>query len=118
MDGGLLDRIRVASETIASALRQVDGPAFATTTPDPAVVDRLQVAVGSVDRAMAEASDKERAGVRVHPAYVEYKDRLGQLRDALSLWQNHLLAHRAELDRKAERVSAAHHWAEAYNRTR
>ncbi len=89
-----------------------------TTALDPALVARLQAAVAAVDRATTAASAEDRAETRAHPAYAEYKDRLAQLHAALSLWQTRLLTVRAQLDRKSQRVTAARHWAEAYNRTR
>jgi 7-keto-8-aminopelargonate synthetase-like enzyme len=118
MPAPLLDRMCAANETLAAALRRASDPAFVTTALDPALVARLGAAVAAVDCATAEASAEERAETRAHPAYAEYKDRLAQLHAALSLWQARLLAHRAQLDRKAQRVTAARHWAEAYNRTR
>ncbi|MDE3137265.1 MAG: hypothetical protein KGL59_11870 [Acidobacteriota bacterium] len=117
MAGRLLEQIGRASETITGALREANEPAFLTTTLDPDLVKRLQAAVTAVDRALAEASAEERSEACLHPAYAEYKDRLVQLHNALSLWQNRLLARRAELDKKTERVSAARRWAEAYNST-
>jgi hypothetical protein len=118
MPAALLDRIRAASETLAGALRQANDPAFVATRLHPPLIAGLQAAVTAVDRAIAEASAKEAAEVRAHPAYAEYKNHLAHLHAALFLWQTRLLAHRAQLDRKSERVTAARHWAEAYNRTR
>lgn len=118
MPAALLERIRAASETVAGALRQANDPAFVATRLDPPLVASLQAAIAAVDRAIAEASAEEAAELRAHPSYAEYKDRLTHLHSVLFLWQSRLLAHRARLDRKSERVTAARHWAEAYNRTR
>lgn len=118
MPAVLLDRIHAASETLAGALRQANDPAFVTTRLDPPLVASLQAAVAAVSLATTEASTEELAAIRAHPAYAEYLDRLAQLHAALVLWETRLLAHRAQLDRKSERVTTARHWAEAYNRTR
>ena len=118
MPRALIDRIRAAGEELAGALRQSSDPAFDARALDPALVGRLQAAVATVECATANASSEERDEVRAHPAYAEYRELLAQLHAALSTWQSRLLTYRAQLDRKSERVSAARHWAEAYNRTR
>jgi hypothetical protein len=118
MPAALFDRIRAASEELAGALRQTSDPAFEARALDPALVGRLQAAVATVEYATKKASAEERDEVRAHPAYAEYRELLAQLHAALSTWQARLFTYRAQLDRKSERVSAASHWAEAYNRTR
>lgn len=118
MPASLVEQFRVATEDLAAALNRANDPAFDTGVIDPALIARLRYAVAAVERATAEASPEERAEAQSHPAFAEYKDRLTQLYAALSVWQTRLLAHRAQLDRKSGRVTAARHWAEAYNRTR
>jgi hypothetical protein len=114
----LIEQFREAGEELAAALNRAKDPAFETGALDPALVARLQVAVAAVERATAEASTEERAEAQSHPACAKYKDRLTELHAALVTWRTRLLAYRAQLDRKNQRVAAARHWAEAYNRTR
>lgn len=114
----LVEQFQKAGQELAAAMTRVHDPALQESAPDPALIARLQAAVAAVERATAEASPEERAAAESHPACAEYKDQLKQLYAALSVWQTRLLTYRSQLDRKTERVTAARHWAEAYDRTR
>lgn len=118
MPAPLVEQFRAAAEELAAVLRRTSDPAFEASALDPGLVGRLQAVLAGVARAVAVASPRERNDACAHPAHAEYLRRLAQLQAALPAWQSRLVGYRAQLERKSERVHAARHWAEAYNRTR
>jgi hypothetical protein len=118
MPTGLAERILASNRELEGALRLTEDPGFDVRVLDVAVVRRLQEAVADVARASAEASNEERERARSGPAYRIYLENLARLGAILDVWNERLLAYRAQLDRDGEHLRAARNWAEAYNRTR